>query len=101
MSDAERQALLDGSAKTVGDRWAQGWRDELRAADRPVAGGWPGTLGEARALSRAHLSREIARLRATAPTPDELERTARATYARARAAWLSFADAEDVADLEV
>jgi hypothetical protein len=65
--------------------------DALRAEGREVAGGWPGTLSEARHFVRA----QLARSGLAVITPDELEQAARATYASARSTWLANAESED------
>jgi hypothetical protein len=91
----ERQALVERSAREVGERWALGWRAELESEHRSAAGGWPGTIAQARACARAHLSAVLAGLQLAEPSTAELEQAARLTYARARAVWLAFAQAED------
>jgi hypothetical protein len=90
-----RQSVLERSAHDLGERWARERVEELRSEDRPAAGGWPGTMAQARACTRAHVSAELARLRLAGPTPEELERAARLTYARARAVWLASAQQEE------
>lgn len=93
--ETERESLVEKSAHEVGERWARGWREELQSERRTAAGGWPGTIAQARACSGAHLSAELAKLRLAGPSTAELERAARLTYARARAVWLAFAQSED------
>jgi hypothetical protein len=93
--DDDRLTVLERSARDIGERWARGWREELRSDDRPAAGGWPGTVAQARGRAREHLCAELARLRLASPSPEELERAARLTYARARAVWLTFAQREE------
>lgn len=93
--DDDRLTVLERSARDIGERWARGWREELRSDDRPAAGGWPGTVAQARGRAREHLCAELARLRLAGPSPEELERAARLTYARARAVWLTFAQREE------
>ena len=68
----------------------------LRAEGRALAGGWPGTMSEARGWARAELTGM-----GVQPTHEELEWLARATYAQARDAWLARArDDEESVDLE-
>jgi hypothetical protein len=93
--DDDRLSVLERSARDIGEQWARGWREELRSDDRPAAGGWPGTVAQARGRAREHLCAELARLRLAGPSPEELERAARLTYARARAVWLTFAQREE------
>jgi hypothetical protein len=97
-AETERRSILERCAGVVGEQWARGRRDELRSSNRRAAGGWPGTVAEARAYARAHLTTELARHRLTDITSAELEVAARATYASARATWLAFADADDSID---
>jgi hypothetical protein len=68
----------------VGDAWAQRVALDLRREQRTAAGGWPGTMSEARAHTTAHF-------RGRALTPVELEDAARAVYQRARGRWLAYA----------
>jgi hypothetical protein len=85
------RAALDGATA-----WADRCMVALRAEGRAVAGGWPGTLSEARGCARAQLA-----LRGARSTHEELEWLAHATYARARDAWLARArDDEESVDLE-
>ncbi len=87
------RAALDGAAA-----WAGQQIEAVRAEGRAVAGGWPGTMSEARGCARAQLALKGAR-----HTHDELEWLAHATYARARDAWLAHArndDDDEWGDLE-
>ena len=67
-----RRALLDKAATTAGTLWAQRWCDELRKEGRPVVGGWPGTLREARAQVSAYLGTSLGK-RKLSFTREELE----------------------------
>lgn len=78
-------------ANLLGLAWAQRARDEFRCQQRPIAGGWPGTLREARAQVRASLTTREALGRFGRLTAEEHESAARTTYARARNEWLSSA----------
>jgi hypothetical protein len=93
--NSDRQSVLERSATAGGEQWARGWRDELASDHRRAAGGWPGTIAQARVCARAHLSAELARLRLAGPSPAELEQAARLTYDRARAVWLALAHGEE------
>ena len=88
-TEEARRALLEEASIATGERWAAGWRDDLRQEGRPAAGGWPGTVAEARARVTAHLGPELHRRKMLALTHEELERAARTAYARARRDWLS------------
>jgi hypothetical protein len=86
-----RSSLLERAALDTATAWAHRRIDELRAEGREVAGGWPGTLSEARHFARASLARSGL----GGITHEELEQVARATYARARSTWLASAGSED------
>ena len=75
--NSDRQSVLERSATAGGEQWARRWRDELASSQRRAAGGWPGTIAQARVCARAHLSAELARLRLAGPEP----RRARASRA--------------------
>lgn len=80
-----RQALLDGAAQAEGSAWASWWRGELARQERPVAGGWPGTLTEARVRVACRISAELGA--AFDATRQELEQAARGAYGVARREW--------------
>jgi hypothetical protein len=86
-AEARREMLAEG-AVVVGEKWAENWREDLRKEGRPVSGGWPGTLPEARARVTAYFGQELARKRLPVLTADELGWAARATYERAKRDWL-------------
>ena len=86
-----RRDVLEQAALDTAKAWADSRIDQIRAEGREVAGGWPGTLSEARHYLRASLARKGVSL----VTHDELEQAARATYARARSTWLANAESED------
>jgi hypothetical protein len=88
-----RRALLERAAADAGERWARARIADLRAERRAPAGGWPGTLSEARALSRA--IRPFAEGSHESLTAEELELVARKAYACARSAWQAHAEPED------
>ena len=75
-------ADLDALAVTAGRDWAAVRVRELAEQDRQVAGGWPGTLREAKAQVLAALSKRGA----GAPTVEQLDGLARTATAAARAA---------------
>jgi len=79
----------------VGDAWVERVKDDLRRDDRDPAGGWPGTVREARARTYAHFTKGAARERFGALSHDELEHAVRAVYDRARVRWLACAHTDD------
>jgi hypothetical protein len=85
---------------TVGETWARGWLAELGSEGRSAAGGWPGTITQARSRVRAVVTAELARAKFQPAAADEVDRTARAAYARAREVWLASAKADDADDDE-
>jgi hypothetical protein len=88
----DRTAILDAAAIAAGDAWVQWWRQELQRQGRPMCGGWPGTLSEAR---RRVLDQVIAVLGAAgAPSAVELAELAHAAFAKARAGWMANAVSE-------
>lgn len=85
----DRKAMLTDGAITVGAEWASGWREAMRREGRAIAGGWPGTLPEARARVAAYFGAELARRRMPVMTTDELQVAVAATYEKARRDWLT------------
>ena len=94
-TSARRTLLLERAAASVGETWARGWLAELVSEGRSAAGGWPGTISQARSRVRAVVIAELARARFEPAGPAELDQTARVAYARAREVWLSSAKADD------
>ncbi|UQA58515.1 hypothetical protein [Polyangium aurulentum] len=92
---AARRAFIEATAAALGRSWAEARRAELHREGRPAAGGWPGTLREARSCVERELSRELKDHRMTAITTNEREMAARATYASARVEWRRCADPEE------
>ncbi|MBI5532000.1 MAG: hypothetical protein HY898_04745 [Deltaproteobacteria bacterium] len=89
-----RVTLLRSGACDAGRRWAETFRAGLLLEGRAVAGGWPGTMPEARAVVRASFAAEVARRRVGALSSEEIEWLARIVYASARQDWLSRAERE-------
>ena len=89
MAEAEAEAAavvaavadpdLEPLATAIGRTWALEVLQRLRSADRDIEGGWPGTLGEARARIRAELRRPLA--------IEVIDALARIAYATARQGW--------------
>lgn len=89
--ESTRRLALERAAMDTATAWAHQRMDGLRAEGREVAGGWPGTLSEARHFLRATLTQAGL----LSITHQELELTARTVYARARSMWLSRAQREE------
>jgi hypothetical protein len=85
--EAARRLFLEQSAVALGQTWAEQWRQDLHREGRRAAGGWPGTLREARARVRRSILVEMTRRRMPAITAAERETAARTTYASARSEW--------------
>ncbi|WP_437935026.1 hypothetical protein [Sorangium sp. So ce341] len=83
----ERQQFIAQSATAVGQAWAERWRQDLHREGRPTAGGWPGTLREARTQVEIALPGELLRRKMPAITGVERELAARTAYASARDEW--------------
>ena len=86
-SDEARQALLDATAADVGRQLFAMYRDELVREGRPLEGGWPGTLREARVLATNVLASIFAERRLSSPTEEELGCVMRGAYDEARRVW--------------
>jgi hypothetical protein len=84
-----RRVVLEELGVSLGKAWAERCREDLRLEGRAVAGGWPGTLPEARARIARQIAQELARRGMPAATETEREICARAAYASARADWQS------------
>lgn len=84
----ERRVVLEQNPVAVGTAWARAVCDDIIEEGRVVAGGWPGTLVEARARIAGHLNHELSKHGMKALAPEELEQAANATYARAKQEWL-------------
>jgi hypothetical protein len=89
-----RRLFLEQSAVSIGQRWADQWRSDLHREGRPAAGGWPGTLREARVRVERHFLAEATRRKISAVTQAEREVAARRAYASARARWCRQAEPE-------
>ena len=85
----DRRLMLSDGALSIGAEWAHGWREAMRREGRAIAGGWPGTLPEARARVAAYFGAELARRRMPVMTTDELQVAVAATYEKARRDWLT------------
>lgn len=77
--------------REAGAAWVAEWRAALEKDGRPLVGGWPGTVAEARAVV---LGRIVPMLARKGMTPALRDRMARDLYTTARKAWLSTAAPE-------
>ena len=91
---AERLRVIEESAIALGQTWAEGWRRDLHREGRPAAGGWPGTLREARTRVERALLIEMRGRKMPAITEGEREIAARVAYASARTEWRRHLDPE-------
>jgi hypothetical protein len=85
---------LTESAVSLGQTWAEERRAELLREGRPAAGGWPGTLREARLRVERLLLGKLSPRHLASVTGDEREAAARAAYASARVEWCRRAEPE-------
>ncbi len=84
-----RDVLLEQAAFDAARTWASACCLELTREGRPIEGGWPGTMPEARTRAGAHVGRMLVERSMPALTHDELGRVARITYDEARRSWRS------------
>lgn len=89
MRPEQRWEFVTKEALAIGERWVATTCEELRKDGRPVEGGWPGTLSEARALAGGTLAAVLARRRLSTLTTEELANAASAVYEHARRRWLA------------
>ena len=87
---ARPTSALERAVDAAGEAWAVDWANTLHGEGRPVSGGWPGTLSEARGRVAACIAKRVGPARRIGP--EELELLARRAYAAARKAWLARAD---------
>jgi hypothetical protein len=85
----ERRVPLEKDPVTVGTAWARTLCENILGEGRVIAGGWPGTLFEARALIAPRLHDALQKRGMKALEPEELEQAVNATYARAKQEWLA------------
>lgn len=86
---------LQASSLAVGDAWVARVRRDLRKDNRAAAGGWPGTMREARAVTYAHFTAADVIRRYGALSAADLELAARAAYDHARKQWLAYASVDE------
>jgi hypothetical protein len=80
-----RHVQLERVASSEATAWAAWWRCELGRQQRPLAGGWPGTLSEARVRIARRIAADLGP--AFLATREELDETARAAWGAARREW--------------
>ena len=80
--------MLTAGAVAVGALWAETWRNTMRQEGRAIAGGWPGTLPEARARVTAYFGNELPKRKLPLISPEEVLWTAAAAYQKAKKDWL-------------
>ncbi len=83
-----RTVVLTEGAALIGGNWARAVHAAFCLEGRPASGGWPGTLGEAKARIGPHLRAELAKQGMPALSGDEITATAREAYRKAKRAWL-------------
>jgi hypothetical protein len=86
---SKRNALLCEAPLVLGASWASIWCERLRDEGRHIAGGWPGTLQEARSRVQEYFDRELPTRGMPLLTRPELDAATTATYERARSNWLT------------
>jgi hypothetical protein len=80
-----------GYAERLGRSWAADLHAALVREKRRASGGWPGTLGEA----RAHVARALGNQGMRVGSVQQSEGAARVVYASARTAWLAIREVDD------
>lgn len=91
MTAAEaRRALLRDGALLTGASWARGVCDAVRREGRPIAGGWPGTMPEARARIRAYFEAELSRKGFEGISVEEVQFASSLAYQRAKHDWRQY-----------
>src|SRR4051794_32370025 len=90
-----RADALRACGESLGLAWAKRCRADLVEEQRPAAGGWPGTMTEARAVVANRLAAERKGLGFEQPTNEEREHMARIAYGSARRDWLEHCCKED------
>jgi hypothetical protein len=87
MDSRDRRSVVAEHPLAIGSRWAELWCQELREQGRPVDGGWPGTLPEARARVLRSLDLELAGRGMPLLTVEEIAVATRVAYERAKSVW--------------
>ena len=85
--DERRNRLIHEQPVALGTAWARSCCDELRDTGRPIEGGWPGTVPEARSRVQRELTRLLAAHNLAPLQPNELSAATSAAYEEAKRAW--------------
>ena len=88
-SEATRLKLMNEEAEVAGRQWAIDWKREITNEGRPIAGGWPGTVSQARARVYAHIHPILRDRGYRLPSTSENAKAARSLYRHARENWLN------------
>jgi hypothetical protein len=91
----ELSDVARGRAELVGRQWAEQLRAAIVQDHRRAAGGWPGTLREARTHVAVSLIPWLRNNGQPSVTQQQCEGAARVVYASARKLWLEHRDAEE------
>jgi hypothetical protein len=84
-----RRELLSELSQAAGVAWARTYREAVHKEGRRAAGGFPGTLSEARQQFARIVEPELHRESGMAASYDECEECVRLLYSSARNEWLS------------
>ncbi|MBW2522543.1 MAG: hypothetical protein JRI23_00130 [Deltaproteobacteria bacterium] len=84
-----RRELLTQLSQAAGIAWARTYREAVHREGRRAAGGFPGTLSEARQQFARIVEPELSRESGLAASYDECEECVRLLYSSARNEWLS------------
>lgn len=84
----ERREILQRVPLSLGSTWAASVCETMRREGRVIAGGWPGTLLEARGRVWQQVNAELARHRLPVLTEGELTQATDHAYAQAKRDWL-------------
>jgi hypothetical protein len=82
-----REAVLCEQPALLGHTWATEWVKTMQNEGRPISGGWPGTLPEARMRVLGHLERELRLRKMPLLSEEEITRVTALVYERARSDW--------------
>ncbi len=82
-----RSVVLKNTSEAVGRTWALECVNALRESGRPIEGGWPGTLPEARARILRKLSLELSAQGMLPLNASEIGPVSSSTNAQAKRSW--------------
>jgi hypothetical protein len=82
-----REIMLQATALGTAREWTTRWFRTLAEDGRPIEGGWPGTMHEARARVAADAANALHHSAMAALTREELGRLTRTAYDEARRLW--------------